>query len=150
MKNRRHKMIREIVENQNIETQFQLTEALRIHGFNVTQATISRDIKELGLVKVAAGSNNFRYGFPPGVNTVSTYERAKRVLHDSLLRVDVGHDLVVLKTMPGMAQGVGSCLDSLDWTEIVGVVAGDDTIFVAVGDDHDPKSLAERLRELTM
>ena len=148
MKNRRHKLIREIVENQNIETQFQLTEALRLHGFNVTQATISRDIKELGMVKVATGSNSFRYGFPPGMSTVSTYERAKRVLHDSLLKVDVAHDLVILRTMPGMAQGVGSCVDSLDWAEIGGAVAGDDTIFVAVNDDYEPQRLAERLRDL--
>ena len=104
----------------------------------------------MGLVKVAVGSNSFRYGFPPGMSTISTYERAKRVLHDSLLKVDVGHDLVVLKTMPGMAQGVGSCVDSLDWAEIVGVVAGDDTIFVAVGDEYDPRKLAERLRDLMM
>ena len=148
MKNRRQKLIREIVENQNIETQFQLTEALRLHGFNVTQATISRDIKELGLVKVATGSNSFRYGFPPGMSTISTYERAKRVLHDSLLKVDVAHDLVILRTMPGMAQGVGSCVDSLDWAEISGAVAGDDTIFVAVNDDYEPQRLAERLRDL--
>lgn len=150
MKNRRHKIIREIVESKNIETQFQLTEALREHGFSVTQATISRDIKELGLVKVANGSNSFRYGFPPGLSTVSTYERAKRVLHDSLLKVAMGHSMIVLKTMPGMAQGVGSCLDSLDWPEIVGVVAGDDTIFLVVDDDYEPRRLVERLRELML
>lgn len=66
MKTRRHKLIREIIEQQNIETQYQLTEALARYGLNVTQATISRDIKDLGLVKIATGENTFCYGFPPG------------------------------------------------------------------------------------
>lgn len=148
MKNRRHKAIREIVEQQNIETQYQLTEALRAHGFNVTQATISRDIKELGLIKISAGDNAFCYGFPPGLNAVNTYDRAKRILRENLLKVEVGHDIVVLKTHPGMAQGMASCVDGLNWREVLGSIAGDDTIFLVTRDEDDPRDLAKRLREL--
>ena len=150
MKNRRHKMIREIIEQQNIETQHQLTEALLQHGYSVTQATISRDIKELGLIKISAGPNVFRYGFPPGMSQINTFERAKRILHDSLLKVDVGHDIIVLKTMPGMAQGLASCVDSLGWKEIIGSLAGDDTIFLVARDDCDSYEIAERLQELIL
>lgn len=150
MKSRRHKMIREIIDQQNIETQYQLTEALQKHGFSVTQATISRDIKELGLIKVATGDNTFRYGFPPGLNSVNTYDRAKRILRDNLLRVDVGHEIVVLKTLPGMAQGVASCLDGLGWREIIGTLAGDDTILLVTRDEEDPREMAARLRDLML
>ena len=150
MKNRRHKIIREIVEQQNIETQFQLTEALAARGFNVTQATISRDIKELGLTKIAGSDNSFHYGFPPGMSAVNTFERAKRVLHDSLLKVDVGYNIVILRTMPGMAQGVASCIDGLGWKEILGTLAGDDTIFLVVRDDYDPRAMSERFHDLTL
>lgn len=148
MKNRRHKMIREIVEQHNIETQYQLTESLMQHGFNVTQATISRDIKELGLVKVATGDNSFRYSFPPGMSTANTFERAKRMLRDNLLKVDIGHGIIVLKSLPGTAQGVAFCLDGLGWKQIVGTIAGDDTIFMVVRDAEDPESVAERIRNL--
>lgn len=148
MKNRRHKMIREIIEQQNIETQYQLTEALMQHGFNVTQATISRDIKELGLIKVAAGDNSFRYSFPPGMSTANTFERAKRMLRDNLLKVEIGHNIIVLKSLPGTAQGVAFCLDGLGWKEIVGTIAGDDTIFMVARDGDDPHAVAERIRNL--
>lgn len=148
MKTRRHKIIREIVEQQNIETQYQLTEALKAHGFNVTQATISRDIKELGLIKVASGDNTFCYCLPPGVNTVNTFDRAKRMLRDNLLRVEVGHDIIVLKTLPGMAQGMASCLDGLGWREILGTIAGDDNIFLATRNEEAPEAVAKKIRDL--
>ena len=148
MKTRRHKLIREIIEQQNIETQYQLTEALAKYGMNVTQATISRDIKDLGLVKIATGDNTFCYGFPPGMTTVNTFDRVKRMLRDNLIKVDVGRDLIILKALPGTAQGVAFCLDGLGWKEIVGSIAGDDTIFVAVRDEDDIYALAERIRAL--
>lgn len=148
MKNRRHKMIREIVEQQHIETQYQLTEELMKHGFNVTQATISRDIKELGLVKVAAADNTFRYGFPPGMSSVNTFDRAKKMMRDNLLKVDVGHNIIVLKALPGTAQGVAFCVDGLNWKELIGCIAGDDTIFLVVRDEDDPREVAEKLRAM--
>lgn len=148
MKTRRHKIIREIIEQQNIETQYQLTEALARCGLKVTQATISRDIKDLGLVKIATGDNTFCYGFPAGMATVNTFDRVKRMLRDNLIKVDVARDLVVLKALPGTAQGVAFCLDGLGWREIAGSIAGDDTIFVAVRDEDDVEELAEKIRTL--
>ncbi|MDO4581005.1 MAG: arginine repressor [Bacillota bacterium] len=148
MKSRRHKMIREIIEQKNIETQYQLTRELIKHGLSVTQATISRDIKELGLVKVASGDNSFRYGFSPGLTTVNTLDRAKRMLRDNLLRVDLCRGFIVLKTLPGTAQGVGFCIDGLGWKEICGCIAGDDTILVIAAEEAEPAELADRLREM--
>jgi len=148
MKSRRHKLIREIIEQQNIETQHQLTEALSRYGMHVTQATISRDIKDLGLVKIATGENSFCYGFPPGMTTVNTFDRVKRMLRDNLIRVEIARNMLVLKSLPGTAQGVAFCLDGLSWKEVVGSIAGDDTIFVAVRDDADLIGLAERIRSL--
>lgn len=148
MKNRRHKMIREIVEQQNIETQYQLTEELMKHGFNVTQATISRDIKELGLVKVASANNTFRYGFQPGVATVNTFDRTKKMLRDNVLKLDIGHNIIIMKTLPGTAPGVAFCLDSLGWKELLGTLAGDDAIFMVTSDDCDPRDLMEKIQNL--
>ena len=148
MKARRHKLIREIIDQQNIETQNQLTDALAKHGLKVTQATISRDIKDLGLVKISTGENTFCYGFPNGMATVNTYDRIKRMLRDNLIRVDVARNMLVLKTLPGAAQGVAFCLDGLGWKEIIGSIAGDDTIFIAIKDDYDLNIIAERIRTL--
>lgn len=148
MKNRRHKMIREIVEQKKIETQCQLTEELQKHGFNVTQATISRDIKEIGLVKVASGENSFRYNFPPGMVTGNSFDRAKRMLRENMLRLEVSHFMLVLKTLPGSAQAVAFCLDGLGWKDIAGSVAGDDTILLVAREGEDAHKLAENLLEL--
>lgn len=145
IKNRRHKMIREIIEQKNIETQYQLTEELQKHGFNVTQATISRDIKEMGLIKVASGESSFRYNFPPGMMAGNTFDRAKRMLRDNLLKVEVSHNIVILKTLPGTAQGVAFCLDGLNWKDIVGSIAGDDTILLVVREGEDAHKLVETL-----
>ncbi|MEG1537249.1 MAG: arginine repressor [Clostridiales bacterium] len=148
MKNRRHKVIREIIEDKSIETQCQLTEELRQHGFNVTQATISRDIKEMGLIKVSSGANSFRYSFPPGLLAGNSFDRAKRMFRDNLLRVETGSGLVVLKTLPGTAQGVAFCIDGLNWNEIAGTLAGDDTVFLALRESYTTTALAEKIHAL--
>ncbi len=148
MKNRRHKVIREIIEEKSIETQCQLTEELRRHGFNVTQATISRDIKEMGLIKISAGANSFRYSFPPGLLAGNSFDRAKRMFRDNLLRVEIGSGMVVLKTLPGTAQGVAFCIDGLNWNEVAGTLAGDDTVFLALREGFTVASLADKIHSL--
>lgn len=148
IKNRRQKTIREIIEQKNIETQFQLTEELQKHGFNVTQATISRDIKEMGLIKVASGENSFRYNFPPGIMAGNTFDRAKRMLRDNLLKVEVSHFIIVVKTLPGMAQGVAFCIDGLGWKEVAGCVAGDDTIMMIIKEGEDARKMADNIQNL--
>jgi len=148
MKNRRHKVIREIIENQNIETQFQLTDELKKYGFQVTQATISRDIKELGLIKVVSGENSFRYSLPTGVVIGNNYDRSKRMFRDNVIKVQYTENIMVIKTLPGVASGIASCLDGLGWSEIMGSVAGDDTIFVLIKDKVDTPDVCARLQSL--
>ena len=126
MKNKRHRMIREIVENQNIETQLQLTQELRKFGFDVTQATISRDIKELGLIKVVSSENTFRYSLPAAV-VVNNGDRSRRKFRDNVLKVLGAENMVLLKTL--------------------GSVAGDDTIFVLTPNSQCAKELVKRLHE---
>ena len=150
MKNRRHKMIREIIEQKKIETQCQLTDELTKHGFNVTQATISRDIKEMGLIKVSSGENSFRYNFPTGMISGNSYERAKRMMRENMLKVEINQFMLAIKTLPGAAQGVAFCLDGLGWKEIAGCVAGDDTILLMAREGEDVHNLAESLQELAL
>lgn len=148
MKNRRHKMIREIIEQKKIETQYQLTEELQKHGFHVTQATISRDIKEMGLIKVATGENALRYNFPSGVLAGNTFDRAKRMLRENMLKVEISHFMLIIKTLPGSAQAIAFCIDGLGWKEIAGTVAGDDTILLITREGEDPHKLSTSLQEL--
>ncbi len=148
IKNRRHKLIREIIEQKNIETQCQLTDELRSHGFNVTQATVSRDIKEMGLIKTASSESAFRYSFPAGMMAGNAFDRTKRMLRDNLIKAEVSNNIIVVKTLPGMAQGVAFCLDSLGWKEIIGSVAGDDNIILVMREGEDGAKLAENIINL--
>jgi arginine repressor len=146
MKNKRHRMIREIVENQNIETQLQLTQELRKFGFDVTQATISRDIKELGLIKVVSGENTFRYSLPTAV-VVNNVDRSRRMFRDNVLKVVGSENIVLLKTLPGMASAVAACLDGMNWDNLLGSVAGDDTIFALANSSQSAQEMVSRLQE---
>ncbi|KJS84905.1 MAG: ArgR family transcriptional regulator, partial [Peptococcaceae bacterium BICA1-8] len=128
MKTKRHKKILELIQNQNISTQEEVAEALRREGFNVTQATVSRDIKELGLSKVAIGNEVYKYGLPMEV-TVSQ-SRLKFMIKEFVLRCDYSENIIVIKTPPGNAQAVASVIDSAQWKEVIGTVAGDDTILL--------------------
>lgn len=146
MKNRRHRTIRDIVENQSIETQLQLTQELRKYGFDVTQATISRDIKELGLIKVVSGENTFRYSLPTAV-VVNNVDRSRRMFRDNVLKVTAAENIVLLKTLPGMASAVAACLDSMNWGMLLGSVAGDDTIFALTPNRQRAQELLKKLQD---
>lgn len=132
MKALRHSKIKEIVERYVIETQEELAEALSKHGIEITQATVSRDIKELMLIKVPTGDGRYRYAFPPEQNIVLSQARMERTFHDSIVTIDYSQNIVVLRTLPGTAQAVAYTIDYVKWPEIIGTVAGDDTIFVLV------------------
>ncbi|KYH31645.1 arginine repressor [Moorella mulderi DSM 14980] len=114
----------------------------------MTQATVSRDIKELGLVKVPAGENLYRYAAPPGQPLVNTYGRLQRLFEDSVVKVDDSENLILIRTMPGTAHAVASCLDNLAWPEIIGTVAGDDTILVIVKPKEAVATVLKRFEEL--
>ncbi|MDF9407465.1 MAG: Arginine repressor [Pelotomaculum sp. PtaB.Bin013] len=139
MKARRQHKILELIQQEIIETQEELAVNLRKCGFEVTQATVSRDIKELGLIKIPCENNHFKYAYPGEQTTQSTKDRLKRYFRDSVVSLAISENLLVIKTHPGEAQGVASAIDKIGWREIIGTVGGDDTILVVV----KPKQVAE-------
>jgi len=131
MKVSRQLKIIEIIENNLIETQEELAQALKDSGFPVTQATISRDIKELKLIKVSSHDGIQHYAPLKDIGTIYN-ERVTAVFKESVLTIDYVENNIVLRTLPAMAQAAALAIDSMDWCEIVGTIAGDDTIFVLV------------------
>jgi transcriptional regulator of arginine metabolism len=146
MKQLRQRAIRDLVDQRPIRTQQELAAALRERGFRATQATISRDVAELGLVK---GSRDGRsaYVLPPRLRDadVSGEDRLRRLLSDVPVEFRVADRLLVIRTLPGSAHAVAAALDRTRWPEIVGSIAGDDTVFVATPDRIALKRLRDRL-----
>jgi transcriptional regulator of arginine metabolism len=132
MKLLRHTKIKEIIENHVIETQEDLAVALRKQEIEVTQATVSRDIKELMLIKVPAGDGRYRYAFPVEQTAAFLQPRMERIFQDSVVGMDYSENIVVIKTLPGTAQAVAAAIDNTKWPNIIGTVAGDDNILVVV------------------
>jgi transcriptional regulator of arginine metabolism len=128
---RQHKIL-EIIRRQHIETQEELSGELKKCGYKATQATISRDIKELGLIKTPGENNEFYYTRPGENRLPRSGERLKRLFLDSVLSLNASENLIIIKTNPGGAQGVASAIDQAGWDEIIGTVGGDDTILVVV------------------
>ena len=147
MKAKRQALIREIVEAQSIQTQEELAEALRAHGMVVTQATVSRDIKELMLVKVPDANGHYHYAYPKEHGMLLTVERLERTFHDSIVNVRTSDSMVVIHSLPGTAQSVAFAIDYMKWPEVLGTIAGDDTVFVAMENKEGVLSLLKRLKE---
>ncbi len=141
MKIKRQKKVVEIVTNQTISTQEGLAQELKKEGFSVTQATVSRDIKELGLFKLSTGDHSYRYALPLESTNLSPISRLRKVFRDSVVKIDYSENIIVIRTLVGNAHAVAACLDYLDNKEILGTVAGDDTIFVVI----KPKIAAEKI-----
>ena len=146
MKKKRHDMILEIIEKNEIETQGELAQMLRSSGFTVTQATVSRDIREMGLVKDAAADGKQKYEAARQVN--EEQDRFIRVLRDSVQSIDQAQNLLVIKTGSGMAMAAAAALDHLNVPEVVGSIAGDDTIMAAVRTVEDTTLLMEKIRRM--
>lgn len=136
MKARRHQYILSIIKEHVIETQEELVEALRALGLQVTQATVSRDIKELRLAKVATADGRYRYALPPqpAEGGQEAVQRAQRAFDDYVLGIDFSGNLLLIKTLPGSAMVVAACIDALGIDGILGTVAGDDSILVVTRD----------------
>ena len=145
MKIARHEKIKEIIEAQVIETQDDLAQALRNSGIDVTQATVSRDIKELMLIKIPDASGGYRYAFPKEHGMILSQGRLERTFQDSILSINASENLVVIRTLPGTAQAVAYGIDYMKWPEVLGTVAGDDTIFVAVDNRDNISAFTTRL-----
>jgi transcriptional regulator of arginine metabolism len=146
LKGKRLALIRQIIKTKPIETQEELVEMLKEHGLSVTQATVSRDIKELGLLKVALEDGHYRYALPGnGTQIAPPMEKVKRVLIDSFVSMDSAGHLVVIKTLPGNAHAIGAMMDAIGWGEIMGTVAGDDTILIILKALEDVAPFCERI-----
>lgn len=147
-KKQRQSRILQIVGERNIETQSDLVTALKALGMDVTQATVSRDIKELGIVKVMTGEGTQKYVALTHSGEV-TAGRMKRVFSEAVIMINNSDSLVVIKTLPGMAQGAASALDSMYLDEILGTLAGDDTIFIATHGVREAENLRQKLNAMT-
>lgn len=144
----RQKKIQQIIAALPIETQQELAEELRLTGLSVTQATVSRDIKELGLIKVPTGNNNSKYSLPERVSPTNVLERARRIFRENVTSFDDSENIVLIRTVPGAAMVVASGIDGLGWTEVLGSVAGDDTILIVVKPKDAVPGLMNKLAEL--
>lgn len=129
MKGQRHIKIREIVMNNDIETQDELVDALRKAGYHVTQATVSRDMKELHLIKVPMDNGRYKYSLPID-QRFNPAQKLKRALLDNFVSIDRAENLVVIKCLPGTANAIAVHMDSIEWADILGTVCGDDTILI--------------------
>ncbi len=132
MKRHRYAKIKELVQSRVIETQEELAQALQEEGIDVTQATVSRDIKELMLIKVPTTDGRYRYALSPDENVLISRNRMVRVFQDAITKIDYSGNLIVVSTLPGNANAVASVIDHSHWENIIGTIAGDDTLLLVV------------------
>ena len=149
MKVKRQSKILELIRENDIETQEMLADLLNKAGFNVTQATVSRDIRELKLTKATMQSGKQKYVATAKESSFVT-ERLNRVFRDGIVSIDYAQNIVVIKTLIGMAMAVAAALDSMENSEIMGTIAGDDTIFCVVKNESRAVKLTENLKAIIL
>lgn len=147
MKLARHEKIIELIRQYDIDTQEELAARLNEAGFKVTQATVSRDIRALKMTKVAGKDGKSHYAILKDA-APELGDKYTRVLRDAVISIDVGQNLVVVRTVPGMAMGVAAALDALAWPEILGCIAGDDTIMCACRSSDLALGVMEKLHNI--
>lgn len=147
MKYSRHTKILEIIENHEVETQEELAQKLKECGFNVTQATVSRDIKELRLLKVLTKDGRYKYATIKQQESVIS-DRFIKLFKDSVTSIDNAENIIVIKTLPGAANAAAAALDALDLKELVGTLAGDDTIFLLTRDREKVPQVIEVFKKM--
>lgn len=147
MKNARQAAILSIIEHNDIETQDELAQCLRDMGFSVTQATVSRDIKELRLLKVLSHDGTYKYasGSKP---EMGISERFVRMFIDSVVSINYSENLIVIRTLSGSANAACEAIDNMHWPEILGTISGDNTIFVAVRSAAETQSTVEKFHNI--
>ena len=146
MKNARHEEILKIIEDFDIETQEELAAKLQERGFFVTQATISRDIRQLQLTKHSGPDG--RAVYMSETDDSNTGSRYRQILRNSFVSAESASNMIVIHTVSGMAMGASAALDAYDWPEMLGTIAGDDTIFAVVRTESEAVILAEKIRSL--
>lgn len=147
IKKRRHMKILELISNEDIVTQDDLTELLRLSGFEVTQATVSRDIRELKLTKAADENGVYKYTISPS-DDERPLGKYGFILRETVLSWEKAYSLVVVKTISGMANAACAAIDHLQWSEVVGTIAGDDTIFIASRGIAEVDAIVEKLEKI--
>lgn len=148
MKTKRQEKILEIIAREPIETQEQLLEALRATGMNVTQATISRDIKELHLVKEQTGRGSYHYVVSVHKATFNNNSKMRTIFRESVVSFDCAQNIVVLKTMPGLASAACAALDHMNISVLVGSLAGDDTVFLVMRNNESALAFCEDIQKM--
>ena len=147
MKTRRHSKILELIQKHDIETQEELLGLLKNDGFDVTQATVSRDIKEMHLIKVLAEDGVYRYAMIDK-NDQGVGDRLIRMLSDSVVDINSANNLIVIKTLSGSAHVAAEAVDSLRWPEVLGTIAGDNTILVIVRSNEEVDAVIRRFKNI--
>jgi transcriptional regulator of arginine metabolism len=145
MKSQRQSKILELIAQRDIETQEQLLAALEESGFRSTQATISRDIKELRIVKELSPSGSYRYTIQQN-DTSNFFSRLNNIFHECVIKLDYAQNIVVIKTLPGLASAACSAVDGMDIAYVVGSIAGDDTGLIVMRDAEYAREFCEELR----
>jgi len=144
IKSERHEKILELIKDKNVSTQSGMTKLLNDAGFDVTQATVSRDLQELRVMKVLLPDGTYKYA-PSKEKDISLGDKLENILRNCLVGTDYAQNIVVLKTMSGAAQAVGYALDSFVWEEMLGTICGDDTIMVVVRNEKGAKQFCNKL-----
>ena len=147
MKTVRQVTILDIIEKNDIETQEELADALRQRGIQVTQATVSRDIKELRLLKVLTPMGTYKYATADKAENGLT-DRFIRMLAESVLSVAASANMIVIKTLSGSAAVAAEALDSFHWPEVLGTIAGDNTIFMVVRTSEEVQTVVDRIQDM--
>lgn len=148
MKNNRQKKILELINERPIETQEQLLKALNECGYKSTQATVSRDIKELRIIKALDGLGGYRY-LVPNVSESDRYDtRFRLIFRECVTSIETAQNLIVIKTMPGLGAAAGANLDALHIPAVIGTISGDDTALVIMRDDEAARIVCEDLRRM--
>jgi transcriptional regulator of arginine metabolism len=147
MKRERHEVVVELINKYEIETQEELAAYLRKEGYDVTQATVSRDIRQLNLTKVATGNGRQKYIILKNDDS-NLGDKYIRVLRDGFVSMNMAQNILVIKTVQGMAMAVAAALDAVKFPEIVGCIAGDDTIFAAIKSVEDTKVVIGKLEKI--
>ena len=148
VKSQRQAKIMEIITTRNVETQEQLLEALQAEGFNSTQATISRDIKELRIVKELSSLGTYRYATSTGEMSNSFTARLNKIFRECVMSYDYAQNIIVIRTLPGLASAAGSAIDAMNMNMVVGTLAGDDTVMVVMRDNNSAAIFSGEIKNL--
>ncbi len=148
MKSERQTKILELIAEQEIETQNQMMEALLAKGIRSTQATLSRDIKELRLVKELAPAGGYRYVAPSREESQDHADRLRKIFRECVVSYDTAQNLVVIHTLPGLANAAASAMDNMEIPHLVGTIAGDDTVFMAMRTTDNARDFCREIGEM--